>query len=163
MKNKVILIIDDEKDLTELMALFLEEFGCQVIAAHDGEEGVAMSQEHNPDLIFLDYVMPKCKGDVVLQKLQEDSSTRKIPVVIMSGLGERVYFGEGRVKVNGQTDEHDHSKGWAMSTDAKWCWTPEDIMEEYSVAACLPKPFDKETLFEVFREVSARISKESDS
>jgi len=155
--NTKVLLIDDEQDLMELMILFLKEKDCQVVVANDGEEGVAMSKEHKPDLIFLDYVMPKCKGDVVLQKLQEDPLTRTIPVVIMSGMGEKVYFDKGRLEGIG------HSGGWAMSTDTKWCWAPEDIREGYSVVAWLPKPFDKEILFEVFDEVTSELNKGSDS
>jgi len=160
--NTKVLVVDDEQDLTELMAMFLEEKGCDVVEAHDGDQGVAMSKEHQPDLIFLDYVMPKCKGDVVLQKLQEDQSTRKIPVVIMSGLGEKVYFKNGRMKGGENAEEHDHSGGWAMSIDAEWCWTPDDIRKDYSVIACLPKPFNKEALFEVFDEVTTELNKGSD-
>ena len=60
--DRKILIVDDEKNIVEIIAFNLKKEGYQVIKAGDGEEGVKMAMEENPDLILLDIMMPKMDG-----------------------------------------------------------------------------------------------------
>ncbi len=94
-----ILIIDDEPDSRLLMEDYLQDFGCQVIEAASGEEGILKASEHLPDLITLDLHMPDMDGWEVLKRLKADSALRSIPVVIVS-----IVANEGRRHLAGAVD-----------------------------------------------------------
>lgn len=94
-----VLVVDDEKDSRVLIQHFLEEFGCQVFTAANGEEGLELASRHSPDLITLDLIMPGLTGWEVLKRLKSDSGLRSIPVVIVSVLAN-----EGRGKLLGAVD-----------------------------------------------------------
>ncbi len=99
MRDFQVLVVDDEKDSRVLMAHYLEDFGCQVIQATDGEEGLAAAREHRPDLITLDLMMPGMTGWEVLKQLKNDDELRHIPVVVVS-----IVAGEGRGRLLGAVD-----------------------------------------------------------
>ncbi len=84
MRDFQVLVIDDEKDSRVLMSHYLQEFGCRVITAPNGEEGIDAAREHHPDLITLDLMMPGMTGWEVLKRLKADPELRPIPVVIVS-------------------------------------------------------------------------------
>jgi CheY-like chemotaxis protein len=67
-----------------MMAHYLESFGCQVLTAASGEEGITVAQAQRPDLITLDLVMPGMTGWEALRALKDDDELRGIPVVIVS-------------------------------------------------------------------------------
>jgi PAS domain S-box-containing protein len=94
-----VLVVDDEKDSRVLIAHYLEEFGCQVITASNGEEGLELARQHKPDLMTLDLIMPGITGWEVLKKLKADPGLRRIPVVVVS-----VLAGEGRGSLLGAVD-----------------------------------------------------------
>lgn len=73
--DRKILIVDDEKNIVDIIAFNLKKEGYTVITAADGEEGVQKAMEENPDLILLDIMMPKLDGYEVCKK----SEKRKIP------------------------------------------------------------------------------------
>lgn len=82
--KKKILLIDDEKDLVEELTLRLAAEGYEVLAAFDGQEGLEKARQEKPDLILLDVVMPKLDGYEVCLELKKDSSTKKIPIIMIS-------------------------------------------------------------------------------
>jgi DNA-binding response OmpR family regulator len=84
MNNKKVLIIEDEE--VTLKALFRElgEAGFEVFVARDGESGVEIAKDKNPDLILLDLLLPKIDGLFVLKNLKEDNDLTKIPVLILT-------------------------------------------------------------------------------
>lgn len=84
MGRKKILIIDDERELAEVLQSRLEAADYEVDLARDGEEGLAKVQNGRPDLILLDVMMPKWNGFQVCRKLKSDEATRKIPVVLLT-------------------------------------------------------------------------------
>ena len=92
---KKILVIDDEAGLVEVCKLVLELEGYLVSVAYGGMNGVAEAKRTQPDLIFLDWVMPDINGGEVFKQLHADPSTNSIPVVFMSALAEVKY--EGRI------------------------------------------------------------------
>jgi len=151
MEKKKIVIIDDEKDFCFLMKSLLEGMGpFEVDTALDGEEGYRIILEKKPDLIFLDYVMPKMRGDEVLHLLKQNLETAKTPVVITSGLGEAAYLGEK------ETDKAEISKDKVN----RKLPTPKRMAEEISKKAqnfesiiYLEKPFSRETLLELVRKI----------
>jgi DNA-binding response OmpR family regulator len=85
-----ILVVDDERDLTELVRINLEMAGYEVTTAGDGAEALAAMRDRRPDLVLLDVMMPVLDGWGVLQELQGDTELRDVPVVMLTALsGER--------------------------------------------------------------------------
>jgi DNA-binding response OmpR family regulator len=88
MTAKQILIIDDEDDIRKLMQACLEIMGgWQVLTAKSGSEGLLLAQAAQPDAIILDVMMPEMDGTVTLEKLQENSLTKCIPVILITARG----------------------------------------------------------------------------
>jgi DNA-binding response OmpR family regulator len=84
MNKGTILIIDDEKDLIELVRYNLEKEGYDVIAATDGQTGLEIAQRHKLDLIVLDLMMPGMDGLEVCRHLRTDARTGRIPLVMLT-------------------------------------------------------------------------------
>ncbi len=82
-----ILVVDDEPAIVTVLARRLESWGCQVLTASSGEEGLAMAEAEYPDLILLDILMPKMKGWEACARLRKNPKTRTIPVVFLTALG----------------------------------------------------------------------------
>ena len=79
-----VLVIDDEPDVRWLLRLSLERIGHEVLLAEDGLRGVAMAQKQRPDAIVLDLMMPVMDGYGVLQALEKDERTARVPVVVLT-------------------------------------------------------------------------------
>jgi len=79
-----ILVIDDEKDVLEVLRLVLSRSGYDVTASSSGMEGLASAQSERPDLVLLDIMMQRMDGWEVLRALKSGAETRDIPVVILS-------------------------------------------------------------------------------
>lgn len=87
---KKILFVEDESALQRALTKILGEEGYQVFSALDGEIGIQLARRERPDLVLLDLILPKKDGFEVLRELKQDSSTKQIPVVILSNLEENV-------------------------------------------------------------------------
>lgn len=81
-----ILIIDDEKDIVDMMAEFLSARGYAIAKAYDGEEGIKQFDSEKPDIVMCDIKMPKKDGFEFLKELR--ASKRWVPVIIISALTE---------------------------------------------------------------------------
>lgn len=89
-----ILIVDDDKDFTEVLAVKLGAAGFHTEKAENGEEGVLKVQAINPDLVLLDMKMPGMSGADVIAKLKSDERTKNVNVVFLSSYGDpRFNFG----------------------------------------------------------------------
>ena len=86
--KKKILIVDDEKSISDLLVYNLEKEGYKTITAIDGEEGVNLALSQNPDLILLDIMLPKMDGLTVCKKIRQTLS--KIPIIMLSAKGEEI-------------------------------------------------------------------------
>ena len=86
MERKKILVVDDEKKLRELLDMRLSSAGYEVIQARHGEEGVEQAKEHLPDLILMDVMMPRMDGGEAVKCLEEDPSTKDIPVIFLTAI-----------------------------------------------------------------------------
>lgn len=84
---KKILLIEDEFYILDLYRMILEKAGFEVLLAEDGEKGYNLAQ-NLPDLILLDIMLPKMNGIILLKKLKEEYLTKKIPVVLLTNLGQ---------------------------------------------------------------------------
>lgn len=86
MKNKSILIVDDESDLLELLQSIFERAGyTKISTASSGKEALSMFRSHQPDMILLDVMMPGMDGFTVLKEIRRIST---IPVLMLTARGE---------------------------------------------------------------------------
>lgn len=83
-----ILIVEDDKFLATAYKLKFEKTNFEVMVAYDGEQALELATSFSPQIILLDLIIPKLDGFGVLEKLQSDSKTKKIPVIITSNLGQ---------------------------------------------------------------------------
>lgn len=90
MPQKYILIIEDEKTLSNLLKEKLVGAGYRVGEASNGREGLAKISEEKPDLILLDILMPEMNGFDVLENLSESGVIKTVPVIIISNSGQPV-------------------------------------------------------------------------
>ena len=120
MAKKYILVVDDDPDLVETVAMMLESKGCEVGRAYDGVEGEESVKERRPDLVVLDVMMPRKDGYVLCSELKANEETRDIPIVLLTAVGEAV-----------PTTTYTHADG--MSTEA----------DDY-----IAKPIDTEGMWE---------------
>lgn len=77
---KRILLVDDDYEIVESMRVALEALGYEILIARDGNQGLAMAEREDPDLLILDMMMPKRSGFLVLEKIRR---TRKVPLRVI--------------------------------------------------------------------------------
>jgi DNA-binding response OmpR family regulator len=77
---KRILLVDDDREIVESMRITLEAAGYEIVVARDGNQGLALAEREDPDLVILDMMMPKRSGFLVLEKLRR---TRAVPLRII--------------------------------------------------------------------------------
>lgn len=94
-KKKVLLVEDDEMLHTMYTQKFAKE-GYEVFSAYNGAEGLQMIEEHHPDVVLLDIIMPKMDGFVTLKKLKKNEATKNIPVILLTNLGQEEDIRKGR-------------------------------------------------------------------
>ena len=83
-----ILVAEDDRFLRKAAEMALKRQGYTVLTAADGEEALRTARSVLPDLILLDLIMPKLNGFDVLQALKKEAPTAKIPVIVLSNLGQ---------------------------------------------------------------------------
>lgn len=83
-----ILIVDDETDVTEIVALWLRREGFRVLVASEAAEGLAVASAEHPDAILLDVMMPGISGWEMLERLKASSDTSGIHVVMLTVVAE---------------------------------------------------------------------------
>jgi DNA-binding response OmpR family regulator len=103
---KTILIIDDHKDLSEMVQFILTRAGYRVILAYDSQHGIEKAKQELPDLILMDVMLPDLDGAASVKLLREDEKTKNIPVVFMTSLvSEQQSDDENMMFVGGQSFE----------------------------------------------------------
>mgnify|MGYP000161837454 FL=1 len=85
MTKRKILVADDDKNIAELLRLYLEKEGYAVVMAFDGEEALMKFGPENPDLVLLDIMMPKLDGWQVLREIRKKSNC---PIIMLTAKGE---------------------------------------------------------------------------
>ena len=86
MSDKKILVVDDEKELLELIDKVLSNEGYAVTTATTAEDAMSKARTIEPDLILIDIVLPDKEGPEAIRILNEDSSTDQIPAIFLSGI-----------------------------------------------------------------------------
>jgi two-component system, OmpR family, alkaline phosphatase synthesis response regulator PhoP len=81
---KKILVVDDERHIVRLVEVNLSRAGYEVETAYDGVEALEKVKENDLDMIVLDVMMPRMDGFEVLKRLQADSDTQDIPVIMLT-------------------------------------------------------------------------------
>jgi len=89
-----VLIVEDEKSLREALAKKFTHEGFEVFTAENGERGCELAIEKHPAIILLDVVMPKMDGIAVMQKLRMESTTKDIPIILLTNLSENEKIAE---------------------------------------------------------------------
>jgi DNA-binding response OmpR family regulator len=87
--GKRILLVDDDAEIVESLRLALESNGYTVLVARDGNQGLALSERENPDLVILDMMMPKRSGFLVLEKMRRTRETPLRVIMITANEGSR--------------------------------------------------------------------------
>ena len=87
--GKRILLVDDDVEITESVCFALEAKGYTVLIARDGNQGLALAERENPDLIILDMMMPKRSGFLVLEKLRRTNPNPFRVIMITANEGSR--------------------------------------------------------------------------
>lgn len=90
MPKQKILVIEDERDLVEVLTYNLSKEGYEVISAYDGKEGLQRAQLNQPDLIVLDLMLPVMDGLEVCRQIRSDSRTQSIRVLMLTARSEDV-------------------------------------------------------------------------
>lgn len=84
----LVLVVEDDGALSTLLQYNLEKEGFQVATATDGEEAMLLIEESNPDLILLDWMLPKLSGIELCRRLRGRAETRNVPIVMLTARGE---------------------------------------------------------------------------
>lgn len=108
-----ILVIEDEKEIAELIGVFLEQAGYRVAQAYDGLEGIRLYEKEHPDLVILDVLLPKLDGFSVCRALRQKSD---VPVIMLTAL----------------SDEESQLKGYNLMID-------EYVTKPFSIGVFLKK------------------------
>ncbi len=104
---KTVLIIEDDKEILELLAKKIEGSGYKVLIAQDGEEGLRILREEKPDLVLLDIILPNVDGLELMRRKQVLPETASIPVIIISNSGAASEISQAR---------HLGAKDWIIKT-----------------------------------------------
>ncbi len=88
LSQPTVLIVEDETSQVELLKFNFEKSGYNTLVAMDGEEGLLQAEEHTPDLIILDWMLPELSGIEVCRRLKRNETTRAIPILMLTARGE---------------------------------------------------------------------------
>ncbi|MBN2048348.1 MAG: response regulator [Anaerolineaceae bacterium] len=83
-----ILIVEDEKDIRQLITFTLQYAGHVVVAGKDGNEAVSLAKQELPDLILMDVRMPRLDGYEACELIKADDATKEIPIIFLSAKGQ---------------------------------------------------------------------------
>lgn len=84
VNKKKILVVDDERNIVRLLQVNLEKKGYEVVAAYDGIEASEQVKKEHPDMIILDWIMPRKNGMQFLKELMADPENNNIPVIMLT-------------------------------------------------------------------------------
>ena len=88
-KGKRILLVDDDAEIIESLRLALEANGYEILVARDGNQGLALVEREDPDLVVLDMMMPKRSGFLVLERLKRKRDGQQRIIMITANEGSR--------------------------------------------------------------------------
>ncbi len=86
-REKTVLIVEDDLNTADLVAVYLKREGFVALKANDGEQGIAMAERHRPDLVILDLMLPRIDGWEVCRRLRQMS---EVPVIMLTARDEEI-------------------------------------------------------------------------
>ncbi|NEQ28764.1 MAG: response regulator [Microcoleus sp. SIO2G3] len=86
VQQQLVLVVDDNEDNLLLLAFLLEQLGCTIITAADGQTALDLAQQQKPSLILLDMMLPDLDGMEVLHHLRQNPPTVDIPVIAVTAM-----------------------------------------------------------------------------
>lgn len=87
---QTILVVDDERDIVELIRYNLVQAGFRVVTATDGQQALELARRDRPDLVVLDLMLPVMPGTEVARILKQEEKTRAIPIIMLTARGSEV-------------------------------------------------------------------------
>jgi CheY-like chemotaxis protein len=84
----LILIVDDEQSMRASMREYLQRIGFRVIEAADGEAGIAAAIQHRPQLILMNYMMPRLDGLRATRRIRQIADLKRVPIILNSACSE---------------------------------------------------------------------------
>jgi len=88
MAKARILLVDDDPDILDVLEISLSEENYEILKARDGEEAIRIIKSKSPDLVLLDYNMPKMNGKQVCLEIKKDLLLQHLPIIMVTGKGE---------------------------------------------------------------------------
>ena len=88
MKQRTVLVVDDEPFICRSLSFVLRKGNYAVVEARNGEEALAAIKQHKPDLVFMDVMMPKISGFEVCEKVKADPELRSIKIILLTAKGQ---------------------------------------------------------------------------
>jgi DNA-binding response OmpR family regulator len=85
LKKAKILVVDDEKEITDILEAFLSNAGHTVVAENSAVMGLERAKTFKPDMVFLDIMMPQMDGYEICNELKKEPATENIPVIFLTG------------------------------------------------------------------------------
>ncbi|MBN2515372.1 MAG: phosphate regulon transcriptional regulator PhoB [Deltaproteobacteria bacterium] len=85
-----ILVVDDEKDLVDLISYNLQREGYAVLKAYNGEEALGLVQSQKPDLVILDLMLPGIQGIEVCKRIRKNQEISNLPIIMVTAKGDEV-------------------------------------------------------------------------
>ncbi len=110
-----VLVVDDDKDVVDLVRFLLEKDGHEVFEANDGLQGIAAAEQEHPDLIILDVMMPEKDGYAVSKHLLTQPTTQEIPIIILTAKGHMREVFEPTANVRGYMEKPFDSKAFRQT------------------------------------------------
>jgi CheY-like chemotaxis protein len=114
---KKILLVEDEEIVIGLLQKKLSKEGYEVSVATNGEEGLKVMQQVNPDLILLDIIMPRMGGFEVMEEMNKDPELKKIPIIVISNSGQPVELDKAQQL---------GAKDWLIKTE----FDPQEVLDK---------------------------------
>jgi len=104
VKEKKILVVDDDLNMRIFISIMLEANGYKAIVAKDGKEGILEAKKVAPALIILDLMMPQQGGILMYRQLKVDKILKDIPIIILSGVDSKAFSHSLKMLNMGQND-----------------------------------------------------------
>lgn len=88
MKKKKVLLVDDQVSFIHMLTLKLNQMGYEVLSATNGEQGVELAVNEEPDLVVMDVMMPVMNGFSAVERMRAEPQTASVPVIFLSAKGQ---------------------------------------------------------------------------
>lgn len=111
-KKIKVLLVEDDAMIIQMYKTRMDSEGWEVFSTDRGSEALKIAKEKKPDIILLDIILPEIDGFTILKELRKDSDTKKIPVLMLTNLGQESDQNRGKeMGVDGYFIKSQHTPG----------------------------------------------------